>query len=79
MLGAEQRHKFHSRRVRQQINRASAAAIDPSLVCDQPDALSSQRRKSLRLKHINSGKHLGIGRRRVNSYLEPRMHTDEHG
>jgi hypothetical protein len=78
MLGAEQRHKFHSRRVRKQINRASAAAIHASLVCDQPDALPRQRRKSLRLKHINSSKHLGIGWRRVNSYGEPQMHTDEH-
>ena len=77
MLGAEQRHKFHSRRVRKQINRGSAATIHPSLVCDQPDALPSQRRKSLRRKHINSGKHLGIGWRRVNSYLEPQMNTDK--
>jgi len=65
--------------VRQQINRASAVAIHPSLVCDQANALPNQRRKSLRLKHINSGKHVAIKLRHGNGHSEPQLNADQHG
>ncbi len=53
VLGTEQRHKFHPRRMRKQINRASSPAVHSSLVCDQPDALPGERRKLLRLKDVD--------------------------
>ena len=55
VLRAEQSHKLYARRVRQQINRAAAVAVDPGLIGDQSNALPRQRREILRLKHINSG------------------------
>ena len=74
VLGAEQSHQLHSRRVRQQIDRAAAITVNSSLIGDESNALPRQWSKTLRFEHINPCQSLGGSRRN----LEPQMNTDKH-
>ena len=65
VLRAEQGHEFHTRRMCKQINRASAVAINPRLVCNESDAFPSQRREVLRLKHVNARHRMSIAAREL--------------
>ncbi len=49
MLRAEQCHQLHSRRLRQQIDRAPPLRIDPSLIRDEAHTLAAKRREPLLL------------------------------
>ncbi len=54
VLGTEQRHELHARRVREHIDRPPSRRIDARLIRDQTHALSAKRREIFLFEHVDT-------------------------